>query len=557
MQISNSIQARNSEEEFARGLRILADSGSGLIHVRTHEVLRAAIALRRIVLVEGDVYNEWDIQTGFKKFDVASMYDLGKAGDSVDPVRAMERPITDSRESSVRGAEDKMHYYVYLNPQYWLDNNPPMNHILQQAAFILPSTNVVVVMITPDMPLPEAIADLTVTLRFSPPGHSELLESVGAIVGGVDEGVLAPLTDEDKNRIGYAGAGMAKASFDTYVSLAIVESGMSKEDHVTADDIIAGINKGKTEIVNRNDLLELYPPESMDNVGGMDNLKTWVGKRAKCYSDEAKEYGIEPPKGMVFVGIPGTGKSLAAKAISRELGVPLIRLDFGRVFNALVGSSEQRIRTALAMVESMSPCVLFCDEIDKGLGGVGGTGDSGTSSRVLGTFLTWLQDNTAPVFTMVTANNIAGLPPELLRRGRFDAIFSSTLPDEHEREEVLKIHLRKRDWDPSEFDRKDILSVVNASGGYVPAEIEAAVKDGLIDAFTADEEFGMEHVVHALEVMEPLSKAYAAEITAIQAWAEAHATPASSKLAGKGDSSNVKSIGRRRTRTTPVKPKVH
>jgi SpoVK/Ycf46/Vps4 family AAA+-type ATPase len=252
---------------------------------------------------------------------------------------------------------------------------------------------------------------------------------------------------------------------------------------------------------------------------------------------------------MVFVGIPGTGKSLAAKAISQVLGVPLVRLDFGRVFNSFVGRSEERMRVALKMVESMSPCVLFCDEVDKGLGGIGGSGDSGTSSRVLGSFLTWLQENKTPVFTMVTANNITGLPPELLRRGRFDAIFAAGLPNEAERMEILKIHLRKRGYDLAKFPAKDKNNVMVLSAGYVGAEIEAAVQDGLIDAFAAEEKFSLRHVGEALERMVPLSKAHNALIQEMTLWMQNNATPASKSGSQKAEGKNkVTQLSSRRTR---------
>ena len=224
--------------------------------------------------------------------------------------------------------------------------------------------------------------------------------------------------------------------------------------------------------------------------------------------------------------VHNTGKSLIAKAISSELGVPLVRLDFGRVFNSLVGASEQRMRTALKMVENMSPCVLFCDEIDKGLGGIGGSGDSGTSNRVLGSFLTWLQDCKHPVFVMVTANNVTGLPPEMLRRGRFDAIFSTSMPTAAERREVLRIHLKLRDRSIKDFPEDEVQEVVSLSEGYVPAEIESAVKDALVDAFSSDEEMDMGHVKKALQSMVPLSKAFAAKIQEMNEWAKANATPA-------------------------------
>lgn len=214
-----------------------------------------------------------------------------------------------------------------------------------------------------------------------------------------------------------------------------------------------------------------------------------------------------------------------AKAVASVLGVPAVRLDFGRVFSKFVGDSENRVRAALAMVESMAPVVLFVDEIDKGLGGAGsGGGDSGTSSRVLGSFLTWLQENKSKVFTIVTANRIDGLPPELLRRGRFDGIFSVGLPNADERLEVLRIHLRKRNQDIKALS--NVEPFVRKSEGYVPAEIESAVKDALIAAFATEERvLTVAHLVKALDDMIPMSVSHKAAIDRIVEWAAANATP--------------------------------
>lgn len=310
-----------------------------------------------------------------------------------------------------------------------------------------------------------------------------------------------------------------------------------------------GIAQGKTEVVKNSDILELFPTENMGNVGGLENLKEWVAMRRDCYSEEAKEFGIEPPKGIVLVGPPGTGKSLVAKAVASELGVPLVRLDFGRVFSSFVGSSEQRMRQALRMVESMAPIVLFCDEIDKGLGGIGGSGDSGTSSRVLGSFLTWLQECKKPVFVMVTANNVTGLPPEMLRRGRFDAIFSTNMPTPTERREVLRIHLARRGRDIKDFSRTDVDAIVQASDGYLPAEIESAVKDGLVSAFSRGEEFTLDDVSKALSSMVPLSRAFAAQIQAMSEWAANNATPAGKPEVRKDDHAPTANTRRVSTRS--------
>jgi ATP-dependent 26S proteasome regulatory subunit len=520
MKIGSEVATRNSENVFKKKFRILSDAGAGVIHIRTNEVLRSVQALRRLVLIDGHSYKEWDVVNGVRSFTMDTLYS-NVSGDMalVDIHAALALP-----ERAIAEKPKTMQYFVYVNPQYWLENNPLFNHYIQFYNQTLPSYEIRVVLVTPDIALPDNLSDAVVTLKFETPGHQELRESFIAIADAADGMVALP--DAEIDRVCYAGAGMTKNAFEMYASLAIVDAA-EHHDKVNTDQIIDGINKGKTEIVNKNDILELYPAEDINDVGGMENLKNWIAKRSKCYSDEARDFGIEPPKGLVLVGIPGSGKSLSAKAIAKEFGVPLVRLDFGRVFNSLVGKSEERIRTALSMVESMAPAVLFVDEIDKGLGGIGGSGDSGTSSRVLGSFLTWLNDNKKPVFTMVTANNVNGLPPELLRRGRFDAIFATGFPTPRERLEVLDIHLRKRGWSPTKFSASDKQKVVEASKGFVPAEIEAAVKDALIDAFDKGEKFSMNHVVAALSKMVPMSKAYNTEIQKMVLWSKQNAVPAS------------------------------
>lgn len=525
MDISNSISNRHSENDFSLKFSTYVDAGVGIIHVRTKEVLRAAVAVRKQALIDGGVIKEWDVVNGFRSPTADTVSNVIFAGDgNIDIGSAFSAPLDQLRNQR----EEGVHYFVYINPHVFMENNPTITQLLILYSHCLPSTNVVVVIITPDIPLPAEADAAILSLPFEPPGLGELRESLTSILKGVetnfDGGINVSAVDTDK--VCYVGAGMAKNHFEMYAALSIVEAARHGEDAPTADDIIAGVSVGKTDVVNSNDILELYPSTDIKNVGGLENLKNWVAKRRACYSDEAKEFGIEPPKGVVLVGPPGTGKSLVAKAISSELGVPLVRLDFGRVFNSLVGASEQRMRTALKMVETMSPCVLFCDEIDKGLGGIGGSGDSGTSNRVLGSFLTWLQDCKHPVFVMVTANNVTGLPPEMLRRGRFDAIFATTLPNSKDRREVLRIHLDLRNRDIADFPEQEVTEIVRLSEGYVPSEIESAVKDALVDAFDSEEEMEMRHVKGALLAMVPLSKAFAKEIAVMNEWAKANATPA-------------------------------
>ena len=564
MQISSGVADRNSEDEFATQLRVLLDAGAGIVQVRTGELTRATLATRKILLADGCNYYEWDVVNGVRTFDLSNFNRTDVAGDDIiDLSQALSQPISalyaafgstlddDATESAGEAGEGEFDVFVYVAPHYFLEhNNPTLVHHITQAAHVLPATRTRIVLITNDAPLPSDLADLTASVRFDPPGRKELRGCLDDILGGIAEGALKRITKHEKNSICDLGAGMSQAAFEMYVSKSITSSyGLAGDGKVTSSDISAGVNEGKTEVVNSNDLLELYPTTDMSDVGGMENLKEWICKRVNCFTDKAKEFGVETPKGIVLVGLPGNGKSLAAKAIACEFKVPLIRLDFGRVFNSLVGASEERMRTALRMLETCSPCVVLADEADKGLGGVGGSGDSGTSSRVLGTFLTWMQENKSPVFVIMTANNVEALPPELLRKGRFDAIYSAGLPHEDERMEILKIHLRKRDK-LGDFKKADLRRLVQASKGYVGAEIESAIKDGIVEAFSVGEELTAKHVWDALGAMVPLSKSHAETIQKMTLWAKNNATPVS-KTMEPSDLDNISSIdaGKRNVRT--------
>lgn len=539
MKITSSLVNLDSEREFRQRFFLLADAGSGIIHVRAQEVVRATTALRKAIVIDGSPCFEWDIVNGVRQFNGENfMQESTKGDDNIDFSNAFGQVM--KHVSGTAPAPEQKVYYVFVSPERFMENNPLVTHLMNIYNDFLPLRGVTVVILTHDAPLPEDCGGHSVlTAGLSTPGYHELRKSLDDILEDNAEGFQngIGISDEERQRICYAGAGMSLTQFEAYVSLGLAMSKATgdEDEPLGCETIEQQVRVGKTDIVNSNDLLELYPTLSIDEVGGMDNLKSWVRKRAKCYSDEAKDYGIEPPKGIVLVGPPGTGKSLVGKAISSVLGIPIVRMDFGKVFSSLVGSSEQRIRTALKMVEAMAPVVLFCDELDKGLGGIAGGsgGDSGVSMRVLGSFLTWLQDCKHPVFTMVTANNVDGLPAELLRRGRFDAIFSTTLPDAEERRDVLAIHLHKRGRSIDELDKEGVASVLAASEGYVPAELESAVKDALIEAFSDDRELSADDILDALKAMVPMSRAFKTQIDKMNEWAKNNATPVSIKREAK------------------------
>ncbi|WP_249027008.1 AAA family ATPase, partial [Amycolatopsis lexingtonensis] len=245
----------------------------------------------------------------------------------------------------------------------------------------------------------------------------------------------------------------------------------------------------------------------------------------------ASAYNLAAPKGLLLTGVPGCGKSLSAVCVANMWRLPLLRLDLGRVFAGLVGSSEKNIRTVIRTAEGIAPCVLWVDEIEKGLAGAGGGGDGGTARRVFGTFLSWMQEKSAPVFVMATANQVGSLPPEFLRKGRFDEIFFVDLPSAPERAAIWRIHLAKRVTDPfvaSELRMDDALfaELADVSAGYSGAEIEQAVLSGLVDAFAEKRPLRRDDLVRAVESTVPLSVTQADEILAIRNWAETRAVAA-------------------------------
>lgn len=289
------------------------------------------------------------------------------------------------------------------------------------------------------------------------------------------------------------------------------------------------INAEKEQIIRKSGILEFFQPsESMASVGGLDQLKEWFNQRGGAFTEEAAEFGLQPPKGVMLLGIPGCGKSLTAKAAAALWRFPLIRFDLGKVFGGIVGESERNIREALRVAEAVSPCILWIDEIEKGLSGSQSSGqtDGGVTSRVFGTFLTWMQEKTAPVFVLATSNNIAQLPPEMLRKGRFDEIFFCDLPSEKIRRDIFKIHLSTHNEDI--LDQFDLERLAQNSPLFSGAEIEQAVKDGMFTAFSQKRRLSESDIDSAIRSTYPLAKTMREGIRDMREWASARARMASS-----------------------------
>jgi len=298
------------------------------------------------------------------------------------------------------------------------------------------------------------------------------------------------------------------------------------EDDAFAADDLNRILAHKRQLLGagRGALEAVESPATLDEVGGLDALKAWLKQRSRSFEPEAAAYGISPPRGVLLLGVQGAGKSLCAKAIATAWQRPLLRLDAGSLYDSYIGASERRLREALQQAEAMSPVVLWIDEIEKGFASAGSqSSDGGTTKRMFGSLLTWMQEHRHPVFLVATANDIEALPPELMRKGRFDEIFFVDLPGSKARKKIAEIHLRRRGRDPASFDLR---AIALASEGYSGAEIEQGIISALHGAYASEGEIDTDAVVSALTSSPPLSVTRREQIAQLRAWAKDRCVPA-------------------------------
>ncbi len=291
---------------------------------------------------------------------------------------------------------------------------------------------------------------------------------------------------------------------------------------------VTDVLEAKKQLLRHSGMLEfIEASDNMGAVGGLENLKHWLGQRRGSWEDSAREFGLEPPHGVIILGVQGCGKSLCARAVAGEWKLPLVKFDTSAVYDKYIGETEKRIRKVFQVAEGLAPCVLWIDELEKVFAGSGpdsASADAGVSSRLLASFLSWMQDRKSPVFVAATCNNVTVLPPELIRKGRFDELFFVDLPNHTERKQIFTIQLVKRKRNPAEFD---LDSIATASKGYSGAEIDAAVQGGLYAAYSEKKPLTTSHLLDALRQTVPLSTTRAEEIAGLREWARTRAVPAS------------------------------
>jgi ATP-dependent 26S proteasome regulatory subunit len=379
------------------------------------------------------------------------------------------------------------------------------------------------VILSPVLTLPVELEKDVTVVDYDLPGFDEMRDLLKEAVAASQGGAKFPveLKAGEASRLVQASLGMTLSEAENAFAKSIVRNGRLG---VEALDVILEEIK---QVVRKSRQLEYFEPDcDFGQVGGLEILKDWIRRRGKAFSEEARRFGLPQPRGVLVLGVQGCGKSMTCKTIAGLWKVPLLRLDMGAIFGGIVGQSEENMRRAIKTAESVAPCVLWLDEIEKGLSGTQSSNfsDAGTTARVFSTFLTWLQEKKRPVFVAATANNIQMLPPELLRKGRLDDIFFVDLPGQIERREILSIHVRRKGRDPAKFDL-DALS--KACEGFSGAEIEQAITSALFDAFYQGREVSCDDVLGAMRSCVPLSRTMREEIDALRSWASTRARPAS------------------------------
>lgn len=416
----------------------------------------------------------------------------------------------------IQNPEDAIYLFLDIHHHF----TPVTTRLIRDVARAVRETHKSVLFLSPWFTAPDELQTEVSLIQFHLPDRKQLEPLVDQVSEVLEaSGVKVELEDEDKDALIRSAQGLTLNEAER----ALYKSALVNKGLITGCDRV--VAKEKTQQIRKSGILELYhKSESFMDVGGLEKLMAWFKSRMQTFSGASKFAGLPQPKGVLLVGVPGCGKSLTARALAGTWGVPLLRLDLGRIFGSIVGQSESNLRQAIQTAEAVSPCILWIDEVEKGFSGVQSQSGGGVTQRVFGTFLSWLQEKRSPVFVVATANDISGLPPEFLRGGRFDDIFFVGLPKKAERETIFKIHISKRNRDSNNFDLNQL---VGASKGFSGAEIEQAVVDGMFRAFNAERDLETDDVIQALQGTYPLSKSRANEIRLLVDWATKNAKWAS------------------------------
>src|SRR5580693_3866459 len=478
---------------FQTELETLIRARYPILYIISSEEMRVQNVIVEIARKRQKKVFEWSCSTGIVPAGNSIQSQKNRNAATKDPLAALDQVIEQ--------VEPALYIFKDFHP-FLTRNNFAVVRKLKEIALHLKNSFKTIVLVSSILEIPIELEKEITLLNHPLPSREDLSELLEKIIEDVRQfkQVKIELDDAGRERLLQAALGLTLGEAENVFAKIIV-----KDERLSGDDVNE-VFAEKQQIIRKSGLLEYYSTgESFANVGGLTILKDWLHKRAAAFTPEARVFGLPAPKGILMLGVQGCGKSLCAKSVSNQWQLPLLRFDMGRMFGSLVGSSEENVRRAIAVAESVAPAILWVDEIDKAFAGSQGSGatDGGTTARVFGTFLTWLSEKTAPVFVVATANDISQLPPELLRKGRLDEIFFVDLPGEEERQEIFRIHLKRRNRPVENFDA---VALATASKEFSGAEIEEAINSALYDAFYAKQEITTESILATLSQTVPLAK---------------------------------------------------
>ncbi len=481
---------------FSDEFELLLRARYSLIYIPTREEERLETAIAQVAKQQGNrgVYL-WDFVEGYQ----GSPNDAGFG--KRNPLQALE--FIEKLPASAAGIFVLRDFHRFLE-------DVGVSRKLRNLARLLKSQPKNIVIIAPQLSIPEELTDVLTVLEFPLPTPSEIQTEIERLAQATGQ-TLEPRTLDDLVR---SCQGLSIERIRRVLARAIATHRELRPEDV---DLIL---EEKRQTIRQTQILDFYPTSAnIADIGGLDNLKDWLLRRGGAFSERARQYGLPHPRGLLLVGIQGTGKSLTAKAIAHHWHLPLLRLDVGRLFAGLVGESESRTRQMIQLAEALAPCILWIDEIDKAFAGADSKGDAGTTSRVFGTFITWLAEKNSPVFVVATANNIQALPPEMLRKGRFDEIFFVGLPSQTERRAIFAVHLAR--LRPQSLQQYDLDRLAYETPDFSGAEIEQTLIEAMHIGFSQNRDFATDDILEAASQTVPLARTAQEQIERLQAWAAA------------------------------------
>jgi SpoVK/Ycf46/Vps4 family AAA+-type ATPase len=495
-------------------IEVLIRARYPILYIVTWEEQRVQNWLMEVARKRNKRIFEWSFSSGVVQAGTSIQSQRTRTSSTKDPLNALDHVVDQ--------VEPALYLFKDLHP-FLTRNNFAVIRRLKEIAVQLKNSYKTIILISPVLELPVELEKEVTVVDFplpTVPDLSTLLDRIREEVKG-HPNIRIEIPPSAREPLLKAALGLTLSEAENVFAKILVNDGKLTEDDIDV------VYSEKRQIIRKSGLLDYYETDiQFDHVGGLAHLKEWLRKRALAFADQARDFGLPPPKGVFLLGVQGCGKSLCAKAVSGLWRMPLLRLDVGRMFGSLVGSSEENMRRAIQVAESIAPVVLWIDEIEKAMAGSRSSGntDSGTTARVFGTFLTWLSEKRSSVFVIATANDISDLPPELLRKGRFDEIFFVDLPDETERQDIFRIHLVQR---RRKADAFDLGALARLADGFSGAEIEEAVVSALYDAFSEGKDLETRHVEKALRETVPLSRTMEGELNRLRSWAQGRARMAS------------------------------